>query len=150
LPLGAGAKPKNQKILLYDMGIFQRLLDLDLADFLLSKEFEAINKGNIAEQYVGLELLKSESCYKNPSLFFWHRESRGSNAEVDYVISVSGLIIPIEVKAGTKGSMQSLHLFLKEKKINKGIRISSENFSVYDPIEVFPLYAACNLRNPGN
>lgn len=146
LPLGAGQNVQNQKMLLYDTGIFQRIMGLDLFDFLLSGNFEAINKGNVAEQFVGLELVKSASCYQEPALWFWHRESKSSNAEVDYVITVSGTVVPVEVKAGTKGSMQSLYLFLKEKKITKGIRISNENFSAYNSIEVYPLYAVENLK----
>jgi len=146
IPLGAGANPQKQKMLVYDTGIFQRIMGLDLADFLLSKKFDAINKGNLSEQLVGLELMKSESCYQNPSLYYWHREAKNSNAEVDYVIPVSQEIVPVEVKAGTKGSMQSLFLFLQEKNLQKGIRISNENFSVYDTIEVYPLYAVENLK----
>jgi Holliday junction resolvase-like predicted endonuclease len=133
-------------MLVYDTGIFQRMMGLDLEDFLLSKKFDAINRGNLAEQFVGLELIKSESCYQNPSLYYWHREAKSSNAEVDYVIPISQKIVPVEVKAGTKGSMQSLFLFLQEKKLNRGIRISNENFSVYGSIEVYPLYAIENLR----
>jgi len=146
LPLGAGANPQKQKMLVYDTGIFQRMMGLDLEDFLLSKKFDAINRGNLAEQFVGLELIKSESCYQHPSLYYWHREAKSSNAEVDYVMPISQEIVPVEVKAGTKGSMQSLFLFLQEKKLNRGIRISNENFSVYDSIEVYPLYAIENLR----
>ncbi|MCD4736186.1 MAG: DUF4143 domain-containing protein, partial [Bacteroidales bacterium] len=146
IPLGAGANPKKQKMLVFDTGIFQRIMGLDLADFLLSKKFETINKGNLAEQFVGLELIKSETCYQNSSLYYWHREAKSSNAEVDYVIPISQETVPVEVKAGTKGAMQSLFLFLQEKKLQKGIRISNENFSVYDSIEVFPLYAVENLR----
>ena len=146
LPLGAGADPQKQKMLVFDTGIFQRILGLDLADFLLSKKFDAINKGNVAEQFVGLELVKSESCYQNPSLYYWHREAKSSNAEIDYVLPLFGEIVPVEVKAGTKGSMQSLYLFLKEKKLSRGVRISNENFSGYDSIEVYPLYAVENLR----
>jgi predicted AAA+ superfamily ATPase len=78
-------------------------------------------------------------------LYYWQRESKNSHAEVDYVITLSQKITPIEVKSGTKGSMQSLFLFLKEKEISKGIRISNENFSAYDSIEVFPLYAIGNI-----
>ena len=147
LPLGAGANPQKQKMLLYDTGIFQRIMGLDLADFLLSKNFDAINKGNLAEQFVGLELLKSGSCYQNPSLYYWHREAKNSNAEVDYVITVSQEIIPVEVKSGTKGSMQSLFLFLEEKNCGRGIRISNENFSAFDSIEIFPMYAVENIGN---
>jgi hypothetical protein len=146
LPLGAGANPQKQKMLVFDTGIFQRIMGLDLEDFLLSKKFDAINKGNLAEQFVGLELTKSESCYQNPSLYYWHREAKNSNAEVDYVINVSQEIVPVEVKAGTKGSMQSLYLFLQEKTLNRGIRISNENFSVYGNIEVYPLYAVEKIR----
>jgi len=50
-------------------------------------------------------------------LYYWHREAKNSHAEVDFVIQIQDKIIPVEVKAGTKGSMQSLHLFLDEKKI---------------------------------
>ena len=49
IPLGAGANPKKQKMLVFDTGIFQRIMGLDLADFLLSKKFDAINKGYLAE-----------------------------------------------------------------------------------------------------
>ena len=145
IPLGAGANFQRQKMIVYDPGIFQRLMGLDLEDYLLSDKFEAVNKGNLAEQFAGLELIKSESCYHNPSLYYWHREAKSSNAEVDYVLQISQNIIPIEVKAGTKGSMQSMFLFLREKNLKKGIRVSNENFSVYDNIEVYPLYAIENI-----
>ena len=146
IPLGAGANPRKQKMLVFDTGIFQRIMGLDLADFLLAKEFDAVNKGNVAEQFVGLELLKSESCYQPPSLYYWHRDAKNSNAEVDYVIATTRGIVPVEVKAGTKGAMQSLFLFLREKNLPKGIRVSNENFSAYAAIEVYPLYAVGELR----
>ena len=145
LPLGAGADPQKQKMIVFDTGIFQRIMGLDMRDFLLSEKFEAINKGNLAEQFVGIELIKAGSCYQNQTLYYWHRESKSSNAEVDYVISISQQVVPVEVKSGTKGSMQSLFLFLREKNLDKGIRISNENFSLYDSVEVYPLYAVRNL-----
>jgi predicted AAA+ superfamily ATPase len=145
IPLGAEANPQKQKMLVYDTGIFQRIMGLNLTDFLLSTKFDAINKGNVAEQFVGLEFIKSASCYQNPALYYWHREARNSNAEVDYVITNSQDIIPVEVKAGTKGAMQSLFLFLEEKRLKQGIRISNENFSVFDNIAVYPFYAVENI-----
>lgn len=145
LPLGAEANSKKRKMMLLDTGIFQRLLGLQLSEILFEDDFDAINKGAIAEQYVGLELLKSASCYRQENLYFWHREARSSNAEVDYVIQQKENIVPIEVKSGKKGSMQSLFLFLAEKKSPAGIRFSLENYSVYQNIEVFPLYAVSEL-----
>ena len=54
-------------------------------------------------------------------------------------------IIPIEVKSGTQGAMQSLREFMKEKHSLLGVRTSLENFSRYEQIDVYPLYAISNL-----
>jgi len=147
LPLGAEANAKKRKLMVLDTGIFQRLLGLTISEIVLEDDFDLINKGAIAEQYVGLELLKSSSFYRQESLYFWHREARGSNAEVDYVIQQNADIIPIEVKSGKKGSMQSLYLFLDEKKSPYGVRVSLENYSAYDKVRVYPVYAVAELVN---
>lgn len=145
LPLGAEVNPRKQKMLLYDTGIFQRILQFEISDTVFSGNIEAINKGNIAELFAGLEMLKYQTCYQRNELYYWHRESNNSNAEVDYLLTKGNEIFPVEIKAGTRGAMQSMFLFLNEKKKNKGIRISVENFSRYDMIDVYPLYAISNL-----
>lgn len=142
IPLGAEANPKKRKMLPLDTGLFQRLLGLNISDIILSDDFEAINKGAIAEIFVGLELKKSGSCYWQNELYFWKREEKNSNAEVDYLIQQGENIIPIEVKSGNKGSMRSMHLFLDEKKSKYGIRCSAENFSSINNITIIPLYSA--------
>lgn len=145
IPLGAEANHKKVKMLLLDIGIFQRLLGLPLSEILLANDFDVINKGAIAEQYVGLEILKNSSPYMPEKLYFWAREKEKSHAEVDYLIQKEDKIIPIEVKSGTQGKMQSMHLFLAEKQSGYGIRTSLENFSEYDKIRVYPLYAIGNV-----
>jgi predicted AAA+ superfamily ATPase len=147
IPLGAELNRKKQKMLPLDTGMLQRILGLDVSDLFVTNDFEVINKGAMAEIYVGLEILKSASCYHQEELYFWKREERGSNAEVDYVLQKNEEIIPIEVKSGKRGSMQSLQLFLSEKKRPYGVRTSSENFVSYDNIRVIPLYAIGNIRN---
>ena len=145
IPLGAEVDHKKQKMLLLDTGIFLRILGLDMAEYLTSTDFRVINRGSLAEMFTGLELLKYRSPYELRDLYYWHRESKSSNAEVDYVFSKNGRIIPVEVKAGTKGSMQSMNIFMREKGLSKGIRVSTENFSAYDNIEVYPIYAVENI-----
>jgi predicted AAA+ superfamily ATPase len=145
VPLGAEANYKKQKMILLDTGIFQNILGLEIADLLLSNDFEVVNKGAIAEQFVGLELIKSASYYRSQNLYFWTREKINSSAEVDYLIQKGEEIIPIEVKSGKSGKMQSMHLFLQEKKSKYGIRTSLENFGQYDKIKVYPLYAIGNI-----
>lgn len=146
LPLGAQINTKRFKVILFDVGLHQRLLGLDLRSYLLSEDFQGINRGNIAEIFVGLELICNGPVHISRQLFYWHREVRGSNAEIDYLIQQAERIVPIEVKAGTKGQMQSMCIFLKSHRSECGIRVSLENFSEYEKIKVFPLYAVYKIN----
>jgi hypothetical protein len=145
IPIGAETNIKYRKYLLFDTGIVQRILGLSVSDLLLEDDFQTINKGALAELHVGLELIKNTSPFQAAILYYWQRDRRNSQAEVDYVIQQKTEIVPIEVKANTKGSMQSMYLFLDEKKGKKGIRFSLENFSQMDQLEIYPLYAVKNL-----
>jgi uncharacterized protein len=145
IPLGAGANYKKFKALLHDIGIFQQLSVLRLSELLIANNIDMLNKGNIAETFAGLELIKYSDVHEKKQLFYWHREKRGSSAEVDYVIEMNGNPVPVEVKSGSTGKMQSMHRFLDEKKAPWGIRFSLENFSGYGKVRVIPLYAVSNL-----
>jgi len=145
LPLGSQINPKKFKVLLFDSGIYQQISGMNLGEYLTENFAKIINKGKLTELFAGLELIKAQSLSLKPQLYYWQREAKSSNAEIDYLISVFDKIYPIEVKAGTKGQMQSLNIFLKEKSLESGIRLSHENFSEYQKIKVFPLYAAPNI-----
>lgn len=145
IPLGAQIKPNMFKAIHFDVGIQQRLQRNDISALLTSPRLDDINKGNIAEAFVGTELVKHSPPNLPPALYYWHREAKSSNAEVDYVLQKGDDIVPLEVKSDSKGSMQSMNLFLKERSLPYGIRISTENFSAYDAIQVVPLYAVGNL-----
>ena len=146
LPLGAEANYKKFKALLLDTGIFQQSAGLKLSEYLLAKNIDTLNKRNIAELFTGLEMIKYTDVHEKKQLYYWHREKRGSSAEVDYLIKQKGNVVPIEVKSGSSGKMQSMHIFLSGRNATKGIRISLENFSRYDKIESIPLYAISNLK----
>ena len=146
IPLGAEINEKYRRIILLDTGLLQRILNLDISDILSSNDIQVVNRGAIAETFIGTELVKSASCYSPYPLYCWHREKAGSNAEVDYVVQLGARILPIEVKSGSKGSMQSMRLFMEAKGIAKGIRTSLENFSSYEDILVYPLYAIRNIH----
>ena len=145
IPLGAEINEKYRRMLLCDTGLAQRLLNLEITDILSSDELQVVNRGSIAEMFIGTELIKAASCYSPQPLYCWHREKAGSNAEVDYVVQVGANIYPIEVKSGMKGSMQSMRLFMKLKNSPIGIRSSLENFCTYEDIDVYPLYAIKNI-----
>jgi len=145
LPLAAETNQRYRKLMIFDTGIYQRFLRLDMANLLLEEKIEQINKGALAEMFVGTELIKSQNNRIAAELYYWQREKKGSAAEVDYVIQQEQNIVPVEVKAGTKGAMQSMFLFLAEKQRQFGIRCSLENFGEFQNIKIYPLYAAGNL-----
>jgi predicted AAA+ superfamily ATPase len=146
MPLGTQANHKRYKMIPCDAGVYQRLSGMRMADEIAKGDKVVINSGAAAEVLAGTELLASASPRTRPELFYWHRESRNSNAEVDYVIQAGSDIVPVEVKAGTRGSMRSLRMFLESHQASSyGIRASLEPFSEYGDIRVIPLYAIGSL-----
>ena len=108
---------------------------------ILDESVMQINAGSIAEQFVAQELLASADPYADKKLHFWAREARGSHAEVDFLTEIEGMPIPAEVKAGARGSLKSMRLFLKEyPKTLIGIRYSLHEMSYFDQILSIPLY----------
>ncbi|MBI5498806.1 MAG: ATP-binding protein [Deltaproteobacteria bacterium] len=145
IPLGAQTDDRKFKVLLFDLGVHQRMLGLDVPAFLAASDIDLVNKGSLAELFVGLELVANGPSHRRPGLYYWHREARASNAEVDYVVQRGSAIVPVEVKAGTRGGMQSMRIFMDERRLGSGVRVSMENFSRLERIEVLPLYAAGRL-----
>jgi hypothetical protein len=145
IPLGAETNEKYRRMVMCDTGMLLRVLGLPLAQVLMSNNEELVNRGSIAETFVATELVKAMDNDFPAALFCWHREKVGSNAEVDYVLQLGTKICPVEVKSGTKGSMQSLRIFMAEKNIQRGIRTSLENFCHYEDVDVYPLYAVANI-----
>ena len=141
--LGVSEKETNKKLLLFDSGVYLTECGLDAGGILGAEIYDDMNKGDVVEMETGLEFIKTASPYSEPGLFYWYRG--GANAEIDYAIVRSGQIIPVEVKSSGRGSMQSLHRFLDTHKSPYGIRISLENFSEYETIHVFPVYAVSRI-----
>ena len=147
IPLGAERNPKRFKLIPFDLGIYQSLSHLNLSRHILATETELINKGVTAEISVGLELCGYASAERAQELYYWHREARSSNAEVDYVVELEGQIVPIEVKSNGSGAMKSMHLFLESKDSPFGLRVSHEDFGQYGDIRTFPIVALEQLRS---
>ena len=159
VPLGATADDRNFKVLFLDVGLLSSACGLDLSLLAETADLVQVNSGAIAEQFVGQQLLGSLPSHRTPAIHFWSRESRNAQAEVDYVIEVGARVIPVEVKAGKTGTLRSLHVFLREKHLDLGIRLNSEPPSLL-PIEVslpdqsllrfrllsLPLYLAGQVR----
>jgi predicted AAA+ superfamily ATPase len=142
IPLGANADADTFKTIFVDCALAQAVLNLKTGEWILDAQTGFANKGEITESFIGQELLALMPPHGKYQLHYWHREERSSESEVDYLIQQKEVIIPIEVKSGKTGRLRSLHQFLKEHVRSPwGIRFSMENFSEYDRIRSYPLYA---------
>lgn len=148
LPLGAEVNLEWFKVIFLDVALCQAILGFDLSTWFLQPGAEFVNRGEIAEAFVGQELLSYSHPQKKSELYFWKRAAKNSQAEIDFVYDYSGEILPIEVKHGKNGKLKSLHLFLEEHgKSSYGIRFSSHNYSVMQKIDSRPLYAVASLAH---
>jgi predicted AAA+ superfamily ATPase len=130
LPLQADIEEKVYKLLFLDVGLMNGIAGLNWNTLGEMNDQRLINEGTIAEQFVGQHLQALLARGVNRELTYWTRESKSSNAEVDFVIGLDGQIVPIEVKAGAKGSLRSLHQFVGEKKATLAVRFDANLPSV--------------------
>lgn len=139
LPLNALMDEKRFKLLFLDIGLVNRAARLD-ADILLQQDLLLVNRGIVAEQLVGQELLAYSNYHEPGQLFFWTREKHGSTAEIDFVVNVDSTIVPIEVKSGSTGRLKSLRMFMEEKQSKIGVQISQQPLNFDHSILSVPLY----------
>lgn len=157
LPLGAQVNSKFTKYLYLDTGLMLRALDMDFGmdevkkTAILGTSSELVNKGSMAEMFVGWELIKSGNHRLKHDLYYWENLAKGASAEVDFVMPYNMQVLPIEVKSGTSGKMKSLRLFMESKHLSIAIRTSLENFAELSlpndsKILIVPLYAISRYR----
>ena len=147
LPLGASVNEKRFKAALLDIGLLQNLCQVPVDLELREEDLLAMYRGKLAEQFVAQELIANHSS----ELYYWAREARSSNAEVDYLAIRDGQIVPVEVKSGSGGSLRSLHLMLDTyANCPEGLVLYSGTYA-HRPeqrLTFLPLYYAGSLGDP--
>jgi predicted AAA+ superfamily ATPase len=122
LPLQADLDEKAYKLQFLDVGLMNAICGLGWNTISGMDDIQLVNEGAIAEQFVGQHLQDLLADSPNRELTYWLREGRTSNAEVDFVVAFDGRIVPVEVKAGNRGSLRSLHQFMGEKSAPLAVR----------------------------
>ena len=107
IPLEVFASDKKFKSLFLDIGLMNRVMGIDYNETLNHKNLLAIYRGQLTEQFVGQEFATAT----NSQLYYWARDAKNSNAEIDYLFLRDGNFYPIEVKDGPSGRLKSLHIF---------------------------------------
>lgn len=132
IPIDASIKESIFKVIFLDVGLVSAAMGLTLSEMNKFNELKLVNEGEIAEQLTGQLLRTITPSYIDPKLYYWVREKSDAESEIDYLIQYNTRIIPIEVKAGTTGTLRSLHSFMKMKSLKKAIRFNADYPSVTD------------------
>jgi len=141
LPLGGNINSRKFKAVFLDIGLLTALRGID---GLYLNNYHALFKGAVAEQFVGQELVAAF----NSEVYYWTREARNSQAEIDYLVAKDNIIKPIEVKSGVSGRLRSLHRILIEyPSIPWGYVLSEQTYDELEEqkLKYLPVYYAGNL-----
>lgn len=122
----------SYKIYMSDVGLLACSLDMTIPS-ILSDNISSNTKGAVAENYVMQQLV---SIGLTP--YYW--ESNGK-AEVDFVIQLDSLAIPVECKYADNVQAKSLKSYNQKYAPQYAIRVSSKNFGFENNIKSIPLYA---------
>lgn len=149
LPLATDSNPRIAKLVMLDVGLMHAALRID-AELVQKPDLLAIHRGAVAEQFAAQEILACGPPDREPELYFWAREQRNSQAEVDFLIAAGSKVLPVEIKSGSSGSLKSLNLFLDSHHQSPlGVRLYDGPHLRGERILHLPLYAAGALHRIG-
>lgn len=111
------------KPVFYDIGLVNHLAGIRLVDI---QNLITAHEGALAEQFVFQELISNNMIWKEFTPYYWLREAKNSNAEIDCIIQLQNKVFPVEIKAGKRGTLKSLHVYLAEKGKKTGIRFNAD------------------------
>ena len=103
-------RKKTPRLQFLDVGLVNYAAGLQ-GQYFEHSDLHSFYRGKIAEMIVGQELLAAGASTPQKPVF-WVREKRQAPAEVDFVVQHGKHAVPVEVKAGSAGSLRSLHQFI--------------------------------------
>jgi len=121
LPLRAEMSHKVRKLYFLDVGLLNFNTGSHHIPMASLATAAFINKGVMAEQFVAQHL--GHQAEHAPELNYWLREGKSNNAEIDFLLARNGKVCPVEVKAGEKGGLKSLHRFMYDKGLEHAVRL---------------------------
>ena len=140
IPLSAYADEASFKLFCVDVGLLGALARIDASTIINGNALFTHFKGAMAEQYVCQQLVSD--CELKP--YYWSAEK--ATAEVDFMVQISGHLVPIEVKAEENLKAKSLATFCKTHNVNHAVRTSLSGYRKESWLTNIPLYAISCLN----
>jgi len=119
---------KSPRMQFMDTGVVNNELRIQ-AEMLTMKDLSNSYKGAIIPHLIMQELI-SMNTLSDKKLHFWIREKKQSSSEVDVVISFKDMVIPVEIKSGSAGSLKSLHQFVDRCNHPYAVRMYAGKFEI--------------------
>jgi uncharacterized protein len=145
VPLAQSADIETFKLLFLDIGLMQFGLGFNWAKVEADAQVTDLARGALAEQFVGQELCASKSASARYQPHYWYNHSKGSDAELDYLIEQNGEVVPLEVKSGVQGGLKSLDQFAKRFSCQRAIVVSGRPYDGSGIVEWVPIYCVSRL-----
>ncbi len=141
IPLKAYEEFGMFKLFLVDTGLLAAMTNLDAKTLLEGNTIFEEFKGAFTEQYVFQQL----HAKKFADVYYWAPEN--ARSEIDFLVQISGKVIPVEVKAGENLKAKSLKVYSEKFKPKNAIRISMSDFRKEESLTNLPLYAMSELQS---
>lgn len=138
LPLSGYVDASKFKLYLFDCGLLGAMLNITSDMIIKPTDLFSHYNGAFIENYVASEF----SINGFRELYYWTSKN---DAEVDFIISKSNKIYPVEVKSGLNRNLKSLKSYKAKYKPELAYRCSPRNFTQSGDFINLPLYAAFKL-----
>lgn len=135
IPLSAYADESSFKLFCLDVGLLGALAGLEGKSIIEGNDLFTHFKGALAEQYVCQQLVSD--CTLAP--YYWSAEK--SSGEIDFLVQIDGMPVPVEVKAEENLKAKSLAAFCKANKLENAVRFSLSEYREESWMTNVPLYA---------
>ena len=119
---------KSPRLQFLDTGLINNELGIQ-AEMLSFTDLSTSYKGAIIPHLIMQELI-SLNTFNDKKPPFWVREKKQSSSEVDLVFTYRGMVIPIEIKSGSEGSLKSLHQFVERCNHPFAVRMYAGKFEI--------------------
>ncbi|WP_330364930.1 DUF4143 domain-containing protein [Anaerovorax odorimutans] len=141
VPLRAYEDLKAFKLFMLDVGLLSCMVRLNQSVLLSGNELFKEFKGALTEQYV-LQQLKTSRQIES---YYW-TNNRG-NAEIDFLLDLGEMVVPVEVKAETNLKAKSLKSYYEKFNPSISVRTAMTDYKKEKWLLNIPLWAIEVLEN---
>jgi uncharacterized protein len=138
LPIAGSADHSAFKVFSLDVGLLAAQARIPVEAVVRGDDLFSTYRGAFVENYVAQQLtaLMGE---EGGELHYWRSESR--KAEVDFLVTLRGQILPLEAKAGVNPRSKSLGVYQERFSPKLSLRATLLNLKRQDKLVNIPLYA---------